>query len=68
MNPAMIAFFFGVIVGGLGATLLIGLLLMKNEPKERARETQKIGTALPAAPTVKLKMHRALQALWGTLR
>jgi hypothetical protein len=68
MNPAMIGFFFGVVVGGLGVTLLIGLLFLDREPKEKAKDIQTIGNGFHIASTAKFKMSRAFQALWGTLR
>jgi hypothetical protein len=68
MNSAMIAFFFGVVVGGLGGTLLIGLLFLNREHEKKVKDIQKIGDGLHGPSIVKLKMGRALQALWGTLR
>ena len=66
MNSAMmIAFFFGVIVGGLGGMLLIGLFFLNREP---VKDIQKIGSRSHGTPPAKLKLGRALQALWGTLR
>jgi hypothetical protein len=65
MNPAMIAFFFGVVVGGLGGALLIGLLFLNREP---VKDVQKIGSSSLSTSPAKLKMGRALQALWGNLR
>jgi hypothetical protein len=38
MNPVMIAFFFGAVVGGLGGILLMGLLFLAREPNEEAKE------------------------------
>jgi hypothetical protein len=65
MNSAMIAFFFGVVVGGLGGTLLIGLLFLNREPE---KDIRKNGNSSLSTSPAKLKMGRALQALWGTIR
>jgi hypothetical protein len=64
MNPTMIAFFFGVVVGGFGGMLLIGLLFLNREPE---KDIQKIGNSSHSTSPAKLKMSRVLQALWGTL-
>jgi len=61
----MIAFLFGVVVGGLGGTLLIGLLFLNREPE---KDIQKIGNSSHSTSLAKQKMGRALQALWGSLR
>jgi len=68
MNSAMIAFFFGVVVGGLGGTLLIGLLFLNREPDQKVKDIQKIGNSPPSTSPARLRMGRALQALWGSLR
>ena len=68
MTSAMIAFFFGVVVGGLGGTLLIGLLFLNREHEKKVKDIHKIGNGLQGASIAKLKMGRALQALWGSLR
>jgi hypothetical protein len=68
MNSAMIAFLFGVVVGGLGAILLIGLLFVNRENEKNVKDIHKIGNSLHGASIAKLKMDRVLQALWGTLR
>jgi hypothetical protein len=55
MNSAMIAFFFGVVMGGLGGTLLIGRLFLNREP-----DIQKIEDSSYSTSPAKLKMGRAL--------
>jgi hypothetical protein len=42
MNPAMIGFLFGVLVGGLGGLILISFLFWDGEPNEIGKDTQKI--------------------------
>ena len=68
MNQGMIGFIFGVVVGGLGVTLLIGLLLLDREPKKKIKDINRLGNGLHNASNAKVKMGRALYALWGNLR
>ena len=42
MNSAMIAFFFGVVVGGFGLILLIGLLFLVRARENQEEEIQSI--------------------------
>jgi hypothetical protein len=60
MNPAMIGFFFGVLVGGLGVILLIGLLFLDREPEE-ANDILQIQNDSYGA-FAKLKMSKAFLA------
>jgi hypothetical protein len=34
MNPTTLAFLFGIVIGGFGATLLIGLLFLDRKPDQ----------------------------------
>jgi hypothetical protein len=69
MSPAMIGFFFGVIVGGLGAIFLIGLLFLICHRENQKEEIHKAGSGPPLHPDAKLKPIGSLAGLaWGALR
>lgn len=59
MNPAMIAFFFGVVVGGLGGTLLIGLLFLVRARENQEEEIQGIENSFscPSFPETETRRH-----------
>jgi hypothetical protein len=68
MTPTIMAFFFGMLVGGLGGTLLIGFFFLHREPERTVNDIQKTWNASSNTLTAKPRISRALHALWGTLR
>ncbi len=58
MTLPMIGFLCGVVVGGFGATFLIGLLFLDREP-EKEKSIQKIWIGLDRASIAKSKIREA---------
>jgi hypothetical protein len=50
MSQAMIAFLFGMVVGGLGGVLLIGLFSLLGEREKKTEVIEKPFGALQASP------------------
>jgi hypothetical protein len=71
MSPAMIGFFFGVVVGGLGGIFLTGLLFLVRERKNQGEEILEMGEdfPIPAAAETRLSDSAAMrpqrEVLWG---
>ena len=55
MTPSMIGFLCGMVVGGFGATFLIGLLFLDREPEEEI-DIQEICDGLSGASIAKSKI------------
>ncbi len=70
MSPAMLGFCFGVVVGGLGAVLIIGLLLLFSNRENLREEVHPAGNVLPFPPDTRVRSSVGNPALakWGTLR
>lgn len=63
MNPPMIGFFFGVVVGGAGVILAIGIIFLVKE-REKGKNIQKIPNDLDKTSIARSKISEA--TIFGT--